>query len=71
MANSPVINHYFSRRGVAVKKGLDNELQKEIHKDVYVEFDKVKNENRVLKSRMDELERMMKRLVSREVDERG
>jgi hypothetical protein len=28
MANSPVINHYFSRRGVAVKKGLDNEFKK-------------------------------------------
>jgi integrase len=69
-ANSPVINHYFSRKGVPVKRAEDKKLQEVLHKDIYVEFDQVKAENKMLKKRLDEIDNRLGRIISKEVGAR-
>lgn len=49
-ANSPVLEHYFKRKGVAVKKSVDNKIENKLHSDVIIEIDRVKSENRKVRS---------------------
>ena len=50
-----MLNHYFKRKGVAVKKNKDIGIQEKQHGNIYAEFEKIKTENRSLKQSHEDL----------------
>jgi integrase len=53
-ANSPVLAHYFKRKGVSVRADADKNIEKEQHGDLYVEIDKLRGTNRELRTELEQ-----------------
>jgi integrase len=57
--NSPILEHYFKRSGVAVDKSINAQINKTEYVDIYAEFDKIKAENQQQKESMQMIKQLL------------
>lgn len=66
--NSPILEHYFKRMGVAANHLAEQKLAKTEYKDIYVEFDRLKNENQKALEQLQLFADLLKQKVNISVD---
>ena len=66
--NSPIIEHYFKRKGVGVIKKSDKAIEKELHSDMYEEFEKFRLKNKELQSQVNSVTNKLKDQIKKRVD---
>ncbi|MCK5107333.1 MAG: site-specific integrase [Nanoarchaeota archaeon] len=53
--NSPILTHYFKRKGVALTAAQNNEMNKTLHPDIVDEMNNLSSENKILKTEMNDM----------------